>query len=59
MTFYYAIFEKRSYTREDTRLHTLISYVLLAIATVCVCIYVPLKSLCHYISILVQTIYTE
>ena len=27
--FYYVIFEKRSYTREDMRLHTLISYVLL------------------------------
>ena len=40
MAFYYAILEKRSYTRKDTRLHTLISYVLLAIATVYVCIYV-------------------
>ena len=29
MTFYYVILEKRSYTHEDTRLHTLISYVLL------------------------------
>ena len=29
MTFYYVILVKRSYTREDTRLHTLISYVLL------------------------------
>ena len=27
--FYYVILEKRSYTREDTQLHTLISYVLL------------------------------
>ena len=31
MTFYYVILEKRSYTREDTQLHTLISYVLLAV----------------------------
>ena len=29
VTFYYVILEKRGYTREDTRLHTLISYVLL------------------------------
>ena len=29
MTSYYVILEKRSYTREDTQLHTLISYVLL------------------------------
>ena len=29
MTFYYLILKKKcSYTREDTRLHTLISYVL-------------------------------
>ena len=29
VTFYYVILEKRSYTRKDTQLHTLISYVLL------------------------------
>ena len=29
VTFYYVILEKRSHTREDTRLHTLICYVLL------------------------------
>ena len=29
--FYYVILEKRSYTREDMRLHTIISYVLLVI----------------------------
>ena len=31
VTFYYVILEKHSYTREDTRLHTLISYVLLVV----------------------------
>ena len=31
MTFYYVISEKRTYIREDTQLHTLISYVLLVL----------------------------
>ena len=31
MTFYYVCLEKRSYTRKDTQLHTLISYVLLVL----------------------------
>ena len=35
MTFYYVISEKRSYTCEDTRLHTLTSYVLWVLVSCC------------------------
>ena len=36
MTFYYVIFKKHSYTRENTQLHSLISYVLLMQPAQCV-----------------------
>ena len=47
VTFYYVILEKRSYTREDTQLHTLISYVLLLIHIV---IYVMNGAHCYAIN---------
>ena len=46
--FYCIILENRSYTREDTRLHTLISYVLLLLP---ICLHspkvVPFRKFCH------------
>ena len=39
---YYVIFKKSSYTREDTQLNTLISYVLLVL---CMYVYAPHKDL--------------
>ena len=46
MTFYYVILEKHSYTREDTQLHTLISYVLLILYIHYVMCVLPLTFFC-------------